>query len=187
MQIKITGRGIDIGDSLREFATLEISNLIDKYIGDSIESSITIGKNNKLFNTEILLHISRGFIMKSNGSSDDPYKAVSLALERLESLIKKHKHRVKDKAKRDQWADSGYAATDYLLERRDPQTEESDEEHLVIAEREKFVLSLTVSEAVTKLDLGDLPVVMFKNADNNNINVVYKRPDGHIGWIDYTN
>ena len=72
----------------------------------------------------------------------------------------------------------------YIIERK-PSSNDEDEEHLVIAEQESSILPLSVSEAVMKLDLTEMPVVMFKNADSGRINVVYKRSDGHIGWIDY--
>lgn len=185
MQIKVAGKGIDIGNSLRVFSTQEISNIVDKYVGEAVESSIVIKKDNRLFKVEIVLHVSKGFIMKTNGASDDPYKAVSLAIERLESKIKKHKNRLMDRQRREHWIDGGYDAKDYTIERKESNDENHDEEHLIIAEQEKYVLSLSVSEAVTKLDLGDLPVVMFKNMESGRINIVYKRPDGHIGWLDY--
>lgn len=185
MQIKVTGKGIEVGDSLRVFSIEETSNIVDKYIGAAVESTVTIGKDNKLFKVEIILYVSKGFVMKTNGSSDDPYKAVSLAIEKLESRIKKHKNRIMDKHRREHWMDGGHSAQDYVLERKEGADETQDEEHLVIAEQERYVLSLSVSEAVTKLDLGDFPVVMFKNVESGRINIVYKRPDGHIGWLDY--
>lgn len=184
MTIKIAGKNIDLGDSLREYAEKEIENLVDKYLGEEIESSILIGKDNRLFDVEVCLYLNKGFVIKTNGSSDDPYKAVASALERLEERIKKHKNRIKNKARRSEWV-KGVDATRYVVERKDAQNDASDEEHLVIAEQEGFILSLSVSEAVMKLDLTEMPVVMFKNADSGRINVVYKRPDGHIGWIDY--
>lgn len=185
MQIKISGKSIDIGESLRNFSSQEITNIVDKYVGEAIETTVVIGKDNRLFNVEIILYVSKGFIMKTNGASDDPYKAVSLAIERLEGKIKRHKNRLMDRQRREHWIDGSYTASDYVLERKDHLDEDKDEEHLIIAENEKYVLSLSVSEAVAKLDLGDLPVVMFKNLDSGRINIVYKRPDGHIGWIDY--
>lgn len=184
MQVKVSGKSIDVGESLRNFSIQEVANITDKYVGEAIDSSVVIGKDNHLFKVEIILYVSKGFIMKSNGASDDPYKAVGLAIERLEGRIKKHKNRLMDKHRREHWIDGGYDAKDYVLERKEHKEENADEEHLVIAEQEKYVLSLSVSEAVAKLDLGDLVVVMFKNVDTGRINVVYKRPDGHIGWID---
>ena len=185
MNVKVNGKGIDIGNSLRDFVVAEVSNLSDKYFGNHVESVATISKNNKLFCVEAVMYLSKGFVIKTNGSSDDPYKAVSLALEKLEGKIKKHKNRVKDKHRRSNWEDNVLAATGYVIERKDSSDESKDEEHLIIAEQDRYILSLSVSEAVMKLDLTDSPVVMFKNADTERINVVYKRSDGHIGWFDY--
>ncbi len=185
MQIKISGKNVDIGDSLREFTIKEIDNLVDKYVGNSLDATVIINKNHKLFEVEVLLHLSKGFILKSDGSSDDPYKAVSSALDRLEDRIKRHKIRIKNKQRRSNWEETAINASVYTLERTASGNADHDEEHLVIAEQEKYILSISVSEAVMKLDLGDLPVTMFKNIDTGRVNVVYKRSDGHIGWIDY--
>ncbi|MDR3030870.1 MAG: ribosome-associated translation inhibitor RaiA [Holosporales bacterium] len=184
MQIKVSGKNLDIGNSLREFTIKEIENLIDKYVGESINSTVTIAKDNRLFYVEVRLYLAKGFILKTNGSSDDPYKAVSISLERLEERIKRHKNRIKNKQKRATWEVGALNATKYIIERKDSNND-LDEEHLIIVDKESFILTFSVSEAVMKLDLGDLPVVVFKNGDTNRINIVYKRPDGHIGWIDY--
>ncbi|MBQ7524676.1 MAG: ribosome-associated translation inhibitor RaiA [Alphaproteobacteria bacterium] len=183
MAVRISGRGIDLGNSLREYATKEVDNLLEKYLGDDVETSVVVGKDNRLFEVEICAYLNKGFVVKTNGASDDAYRAVSIALERLEERIKKHKNRIKDKARRAEWA-KGLEAMRYLVERK-AGTEDADEEHLIIAEQEGEILSLSVSEAVMKLDLTDMPVVMFKNAESGRINVVYKRADGHTGWIDY--
>jgi ribosomal subunit interface protein len=182
MDVKISGKGIDLGESLREYARNEMENLIDKYLQEDIDSSVLISKDNRLFETEVCLRLNKGFVIKSHGASDDPYRSVSMALEILEERIKRHKNRIMDKARRSEWG-KGVDAIKYVVERKE--SSNSDEEHLVIAESEGAILSLSVSEAVMKLDLTEMPVVMFKNADSGRINVVYKRPDGHIGWIDY--
>ena len=181
--MRIYGKHIDIGDSLQSAIELKINNLIEKYVGTVQDSSVTICKDHKIFNIEIVLLVEKGFWIKGSGVSDDPYKALDFALSKLEVVIKKHKSKLLDSERRTRWVESGYAAIDRTLDHapeNDPQ-----EEKLIIAEQEKYVLLLSVSEAVAKLELGDLPVVMFKNADNLRINVVYKRSDGHIGWIDY--
>jgi hypothetical protein len=77
-------------------------------------------------------------------------------------------------------------AKDQRLHRTRNQIKGEEEEHLIIAEQERLILDMSVSEAVMKMDLTRLPVTMFKNSENGRINVVYKRPDGHVGWIDYT-
>ncbi|MDO4975054.1 MAG: ribosome-associated translation inhibitor RaiA [Alphaproteobacteria bacterium] len=183
MSVKISGKNIDLGNSLKDYIEKETENLIDKYLGEEIESTVVIGKDNRIFDTEVCLYLYKGFVIKTNGASDDPYKAFDLALERLEERVKKHKNRIKNKQRRLEWT-KGIEAMKYVMERKDSSSD-SDEEHLVIAEQDGYILSLSVSEAVMKLDLTDMPLVMFKNADSGRINVVYKRPDGHIGWIDY--
>ncbi len=183
MDIKVSGRGIDLGDSLREYAETKTNNLIAKYLGEEIKSNIAVSKDNRIFETEICLYLTKGFVIKTNGSSDDPYRALDIALERLEERIKKHKNRIKDRKRRSEW-DTATTAMRYVVERK-PSSDDGDEEHLVIAEQESSILPLSVSEAVMKLDLTEMPVVMFKNAESGRINVVYKRSDGHIGWIDY--
>jgi ribosomal subunit interface protein len=185
MQVKISGKGIDLGSSLKEYAQKELSNLIDKYIGESVDSNLTVSKDHKLFDVEACIRLHMGFIIKTNGASDDPYRAVDMALERLEERTKRHKNRIKDKHRRASWSDSGFDATKYIIERKSATSGETDEEHLIIADQKGYILPLSISEAVMKLDLTDVPVVMFKNIDSGKINVVYKRSDGHIGWIDY--
>lgn len=134
MQINVNGKGINIGESLAQFSEQAVANIIDKYLEKAIETSVTISKNNRLFEVEIFLFVSKGFIMKTNGSSDDPYKAVTLAIERLEHRIKKHKNRLMNKQRREHWTDNGYSAIDYVLERKEDQNNSQDEEHLIIAE-----------------------------------------------------
>ncbi len=183
MTIKVFGKGVDLGESLREYAESRTENLIEKYIAEEIDTNVTVHKDSRIFETEVCLYLNKGFVIKANGASDDPYRAVDIALERLEERIKKHKNRIKDKSRRSEWA-RATEATRYIIERK-PSSNDADEEHLVIAEQESLILPLSVSEAVMKLDLTEMPVVMFKNSDSGRINVVYKRPDNHIGWIDY--
>ena len=183
MSVKIFGKNLELGKSLQEYSESKIQKLVEVYLNADVDSNITISKDKKIFETEVCLYLNKGFVIKANGASDDAYHAVDIALQRLEERVKKHKNRIKDKARRSEWGQA-VDAVRYVLERR-PSSNDEDEEHLVIAEQESSILPLSVSEAVMKLDLTELPVVMFKNADSGRINVVYKRPDGHIGWIDY--
>ncbi|MDR1609267.1 MAG: ribosome-associated translation inhibitor RaiA [Holosporales bacterium] len=185
MNVKITGKGIDLGASLRSYISDSVSNLMQKYLGEDVESALTIRKDNKDFMVEARLYVHKGFVINSHGESPDAYAAVDAALSRLVALLSKHKNRLINKHRRKRWDDAGNDAVKYVLERKSSASDEIDEEHLVIAEREGYVLSLSVSEAVMKLDLTDAPVVMFKNIDSGRVNVVYKKQDGNIGWIDY--
>ncbi|MDR1365112.1 MAG: ribosome-associated translation inhibitor RaiA [Holosporales bacterium] len=185
MDVKITGDGIDLGSSLREHIADSLSNLMKKYLEEDVASSVTIKKDSRLFEVGAELRVHKGFIIRSNGESQDVYAAVDSALSRLVTLLSKHKNRLLNKHRRKRWDDAGNDAVKYVLERKLSTSDEIDEEHLVIAECDGYVLALSVSEAVMKLDLTDAPVVMFKNAESGRVNVVYKKQDGNIGWIDY--
>ncbi|MDR1333447.1 MAG: ribosome-associated translation inhibitor RaiA [Holosporales bacterium] len=185
MSTKITGKGVDLGDSLREYISDAVSRIMQKYLEEDVDASVTVKKDSRVFKAEAGVYLHKGFVIHSQGTSHDAYTAVDAALARLVTLLAKHKNRLINKYKKKKWDDAGNAAIKYVLERKQPQSDEKDEEHLVIAEQDGYVLSLSVSEAVMKLDLTDSPVVMFKNAESDRINVVYKRPDGNIGWIDY--
>ena len=183
MQVRVYGKNIDLGDSLRSNIELKIENIVEKYLNTITDASATVIKDHRIFKVEIVLLVTKGFWINGCGSSDDPYKALDFAIAKLEVLIKKHKNKLADVTQRARWVEHGYAAVDKTLDQTQDNTEP---DKIIIAEQEKYVLLLSVSEAVAKLELGDLPVVMFKNAENQHINVVYKRPDGHYGWIDYS-
>jgi ribosomal subunit interface protein len=185
VNVKITGKSIDLGESLRGYISNSVSNLMQKYLGEDVESSLTMRKDNNEFVVEARLYVHKGFIIRSHGKSPDAYAAVDASLSRLVTLLSKHKNRLINKHRRKRWDDAGNDAVKYVLERKSSTSDENDEEHLIIAEQEGYVLSLSVSEAVMKLDLTDAPVVMFKNAESGRVNVVYKKQDGNVGWINY--
>ncbi|MDR0640738.1 MAG: ribosome-associated translation inhibitor RaiA [Holosporales bacterium] len=184
MGVNVAGRNIDVGDSFRTHATKEVTSLVNKYIGNDLEANVSVEKDHKLFNVEIRLRIASGFVVKTDGVSNDPYKAVSDAISRLDERVRRHKKRLKDQKRRVHWEAESINATGYIIKREN--TQQGEEEHLIIAEQERLILDMSVSEAVMKMDLTGLAITMFKNSENGRINVVYKRPDGHIGWIDYT-
>jgi ribosomal subunit interface protein len=184
MSVNVSGKNIDVGDAFKTSVTKEVTNLINKYIGTDLDAHVSVEKDHKLFNVEIRLRIASGFVVRTDGVSNDPYKAVSDAVSRLEERVRRHKRRLKDQKRRTHWEAESISATGYVIKRENSQ--QGEEEHLIIAEQERLILDMSVSEAVMKMDLTRLPVTMFKNSENGRINVVYKRSDGHIGWIDYT-
>lgn len=186
MRIAVTGKNIEVGDSLRDFITQELHRVVEHYIGDIIEAQVIFSKDNSHFNTDITVHISKHFTVHCVSHGDDEaYRSATNAIHKLESRIKKYKSRLKDQKKhqREDKLDS-IPAQQYVL---NPLTEDHTEEApAIIAEMDGQIHSLSVSEAVMKMDLKDVPVVLFRNASNGHFNVVYKRSDGNIGWIDPT-
>jgi ribosomal subunit interface protein len=184
MSIAVTGKNIEVGDSLREFVTQELHKVVEHYMGDIIEAQVVFSKSHHLFSVDVTVHISSHLIVHcfSHGD-DDAYRSATNAIHKLESRIKKYKTKLRNRrrfAKEDTL--EPLPAQQYIL---NPQEEDTgDDAPIVIAEMDSQIHSLSVGEAVMKLDLKDVPVVLFRNAASGQFNVVYKRQDGNIGWID---
>ena len=154
--------------------------MLDKYVGEFYESHVHLSKDHHEFVTDLAVHVSKNLVVHSKGHDTDAYKSFSDALAKLEIRIKKYRARLRDRKRQ-----NDVAAISALYSVVNHEAEDSGEDTpIVIAEMAHEIHHLTVSEAVMKLDLADAPVVMFKNAANNQLNVVYKRKDGNVGWID---
>lgn len=181
MGVLVSGKHMDVGESLTEFAKKNVSDMVQKYVGNALQTSVTFSKDHHLFLTDLQVHISHHFVVNCHGEDPDAYRSLSLALEKLETRIKKYKNRLKSKNRSLEKNDFEIASK-YLIESSDNDVEE--DMPLTIAEIDTPVEKLTVSEAVMRLEIINYPVLVFKNASNERINIVYKRPDHNIGWID---
>ncbi|MCX7338635.1 MAG: ribosome-associated translation inhibitor RaiA [Alphaproteobacteria bacterium] len=185
MPINITGKNIEVGESLKVFVNDELRTLITHYMKDIMEAHVVLSKDHHLFKTDISVHISHNFVVNCHGVDDDAYKSVRNALEKLETRIKKYKTRLRDRKRHHHALDKENMAGQYFVIK--PSDEDTAEENpLIIAEMAKEISSLSVGDAVMRMDVSDKPVLMFRNAVNGELNVVYRRADGHIGWIDPT-
>ena len=179
MSIHVAGHQMDVGDSLNTFIQTELRALLDKYVGEIHESQVHLSKDHHEFVTDLAVHVSKNLVVHSKGRDSDAYKSFTDALVKLENRVKKYRSRLRDRKRHDA---AGVAAAYFVVNHA---AEDSGADTpVVIAEMTHDIHHLTVSEAVMKLDLGDVPVVMFKNAGNDQLNVVYRREDGNIGWID---
>ncbi len=180
MSIQIAGHQIEVGESLNTFIETELKSLLDKYVGELHESQVHLSKDHHEFITDLAVHVSKNLIIHSKGHDSDAYKSFGDALTKLETRIKKYRSRLRDRKRH-----SEVAAISALYSVVDHKSEDSGTDTpVVVAEMAHEIHHLTVSEAVMKLDLADSPVVMFKNAANDQLNVVYRRKDGNVGWID---
>lgn len=180
MTIAVSGKHIEVGESLTTHSQKSVSDLITRYMGTVLEASVTFAKDHHLFVADVQVHISHHFVVNCHGEDEDPYKALAHALEKLEARIRKYKNRLKTKKRGEK--DAFSQASKYVIA---PQEEDAEGDvPLTIAELDTPIECLSVSEAVMRLEISNYPVVVFKNASNDRVNVVYKRPDSHIGWID---
>lgn len=180
MIVNISSKHIEIGEHLKTFINKEI-NTVSDLLENILEANIVISKNNHHFNADISVHISRNFTAHCHGENIDAYKSVSEAIEKLKLRIKKFKNRLRD-LKRNKTEKDYIPAQHYILQASEEDISEANP--IIIAEMNSEITTLSVSEAVTKMDVSDVPVVVFRNARNGEINVVYRRKDNNIGWID---
>jgi len=180
MTIHIAGHQMDVGDSLNTFIQTELRALLEKHVGETHESQVHLSKDHHEFVTDLAVHVSKNLVVHSKGRDSDAYKSFTDALTKLEKRVKKYRSRLRD---RQRHQDAVGAAASYFVVNHEEEDSGADTP-VIIAEMTHDIHHLTVSEAVMKLDLADAPVVMFRNAANDELNVVYRRKDGNIGWID---
>jgi ribosomal subunit interface protein len=191
MTIKITGKNVDLGESLRSYALDRAEAALGKYSGRPLSGQVSVEKNSDGFLTQCAIHLESGLDMQSAGNGTDAYASVDSAMERLEKRLRRYKRRLKSHGQG--MGSSGHvlegAGIDYVID-VERAAEFPDEvgngigAPAVIAETPARVRSMPVSDAVMQMDLADQPFLVFRNAAHGGINVVYRRPDGNIGWID---
>lgn len=193
MHITVTGRHLDVGASLRRRVEEGLAAAVGKYFDRAIEAHVTFDKRGQFFLADIAVHVGRGIVAHSGGEADDPYLAFAGALEHLAKRLRRHKRRLRDHHNTTVRVSKAEPGRQYVLA---GPTDEEDEgaggdgaahagrEPLVVAEMEAEIPTLSVGEAVMRLDLGNTPALMFRNAGNGGLNMIYRRPDGNIGWVD---
>jgi ribosomal subunit interface protein len=184
MKLNIIGKNMDVGDSLREYVEENLSALTTKYFANPIEGKVIVSKDAHLYQIDISVHVGRNILLQANGSAPEPYPAFDAAGERIEKRLRRYKRKLRDH-NRDSVEE--IKANQYVIDQPAeyvPDGEESDGEPTIVAELPITIEELTVSEAVMRMDLGELPALMFRNRAHGGLNMIYRRPDGHIGWVD---
>jgi ribosomal subunit interface protein len=190
MQLTVTGKQIDIGEALRRHVEASLSSILGKYFGTAIEAHVVVAKEAHLSRAEISVHIGRGIVVNAHAAASDIYVGFDAAAERVGKQLRRYKRRLRDHHAKAREAASE-RAMDYVLApvADDAETEETSPEPdgggpAVIAEMSTELPNLTVGEAVMRMDLADTPVLLFRNRSHGELNLVYRRADGNIGWID---
>ncbi|MEG6508299.1 ribosome-associated translation inhibitor RaiA [Methyloligella sp. 2.7D] len=186
MTIQVTGKNLDVGEAMREYVRDRIAHTFDKYLGREPSGHVRIEKEHGQFRTACLVHLWQGMSLEAEGRAPDPHQSADLACERLDKRLRRYKRRLNDHSGERAAKSEGTAAATYVIQ-ASPETEDEAEHGdnpVIIAESEQLVHDMTVSDAVMQMDLSDRPVVVFRNAGSGAVNLVYRRSDGHIGWID---
>ena len=194
MHITVSGKQLELSDALRHRVWTMLDTISRKYFGNALEANVTFSRARSFFTCDINMHAGRGLTLRGEGEAADANAAFDDAAEHIAKRLRRYRRRVnehaRDLANRD-GAETSEPAQHYILQQQDePEASAEDQavtqNHFatVVAENPAVILRLTVGEAVMRMDLADQPVVMFRNSVSGQFNVVYRRQDGHVGWID---
>jgi ribosomal subunit interface protein len=185
MKLSVKGKQIDVGDALRGHVETQLNETVGKFFADGLEATVTFSREAHLFCADITVHAAAGLTLNNKASATEIYPAFDAALTRLTARLRRHKSKLKqhhhDSGARDQA--EAMMASSFVLH-GDSHEEEVNDNPAIVAEMTTPVENLTVGEAVMRLDLGDLPALMFHNRKHGGLNMIYRRADGHIGWVD---
>jgi ribosomal subunit interface protein len=201
MNLTVKGKNIDIGDALKTRAAESLARIFGKYFGAPLDATVTLSKDSRQFAAHILVHVGRGILLQSEASAESANAAYDLAAENLAKRLRRHKRRLRDhqRGEANSLRLQGVSARQYVLA---PETDSEEDgadwdsvsdadpvnaapdSPVIVAETQTDIPSLTVGEAVMRLDLADQQAMMFLNRAHGGLNMVYRRTDGHIGWVD---
>ena len=191
MQVQVTGKHVDVGEALRSRVTDELSNSILKYFDrDGGGADVVVSREGNAFKVDCSVVLASGQQLTTHGLGGDAHVAFDAALEKMSKRVRRYKNRLKDhhgQALAKQAESAAYfviAATDDGDDEDEAPSGSDFTEPMIIAETERPVRSMTVSGAVMELDLTEAQTIVFRNAAHGGLSVVYRRPDGNIGWID---
>jgi ribosome hibernation promoting factor len=206
MQFRVSGRNIDVGEALRARINARIAEATAKYFDGGFSGHVTIGKDGFGFRTECVIHLDSGIVLEADALAADAYASADRAAMHIEKRLRRYKRRLKDHqaATRGNGYDRGAEAPDeaapgsgaiesaainapsYVIAapEHDSDEEVTEWNPVIIAESTTALKRLSVSEAVMELDMTGVPVIVFRHAGHGRVNLIYRRADGHIGWID---
>jgi ribosome hibernation promoting factor len=186
MQLSVTGKQIDVGDALRGHIATNLDAAVSKYFDKAIEGSVVIARGARMFRADISVHVGHNILLQGHAEAGDAYSAFDAACERIAKRLRRHKRRLREHRKNSGKGEAEVMVVNqYILAGDDEEIRGADGDNpVVVAELETQIETLTVSEAVMRMDLAELSAVMFRNRGTGGINMVYRRGDGNIGWID---
>jgi len=187
MDVLVTGKQIDVGDSLRDYVRDKFTAGIAKYFDHPVEAAVTFSRESQQYRVDCTVHLAQNLFLRSHAVAGEIYGCFDLAEERMEKRLRRYKGRFKRHRgpQREVPAEDMLSARDIVLSAEDEQEIAPDSfQPVTIAETTTEIPAVTVGEAVMKLDLEERTALMFRNVAHGELNVVFRRPDGNIGWID---
>jgi ribosomal subunit interface protein len=194
MQLKVSGKQVDLSDALRVHVSDHLDSITHKYFDHALEANITFSKARSFFTCDINLHAGRGVTVRGEGEAADARAAFDDAAEHIAKRLRRYRQRVNDHARNVSPRAKPEAGRQYILRDEEAAPGETNGHApepdtlnpTIIAEADTVIETLSVRDAVMHMDLAYQQLLMFRNSKNGQLNVVYRRTDGHIGWVDPT-
>lgn len=187
MQVSVSGKQLDVGEAFRTHIERELLAVVDKYFGNALDAHAVLSREAHLYRADLAVHVGHNILVQCHAEADAPYPAFDAAAERIAKRLRRYKRRLRAHHKHQGQRAASLRAQQYILAaaQDDGGEEPADgDKPVVIAELTTAIDSMTVGEAVMRLDLAELPAMLFRNSAHGELNMVYRRPDGNIGWVD---
>lgn len=194
MQITVSGKQVELSEALKTRVNQALSTITGKYFDHAQEAHITFSRARSFFTCDINIHAARGLVLRGEGEAADANSAFDDAAEHIAKRLRRYRRRVNDHARDAAHRERPQEARQYVLRQAEDEPADNglgvvvqaNTYATVVAETPTEIARLSVSDAVMRMDLADQPVLMFRSITTQELNVVYRRSDGHIGWIDPT-
>ncbi|MGL4439681.1 MAG: ribosome hibernation-promoting factor, HPF/YfiA family [Bosea sp. (in: a-proteobacteria)] len=190
MGLRVSGKNLDVGEAIRTQAEDRVGSALGKYYEGSFNGHVTMARDGTGFRSDAVLHLSSGMTLEASGMAHDAYQSLDRMVDKIEKRLRRYKRRLKDHSGNAHARRALMEMPSYVIEAPNEDSEEDNPPEMngthpaIVAETTRSLHDLSVSDAVSELDLTGSPVLVFRNAGNGRVNIVYRRRDGNIGWID---
>jgi ribosomal subunit interface protein len=188
MPLRVSGKNLDIGESLRRHVLDKVEALVARYFDGKVSGHVVISPEGSAYRTDCSFHLSSGMNLQAEGRAHEPYASFEQAADKIERRLRRYNKRLKEHQAAGDPAASvarGRKVAQFVIEPPDEHEEApADFSPVVVAEGSQPLKNLSVASAVAELDLTGAPLVVFQHASSERVNVVYRRRDGAIGWLD---
>jgi ribosomal subunit interface protein len=184
MALRVSGKNFDIGEAMRQHVQDRLGAAVAKYFDGSFTGHVVIDHEGSGYRSDCTLHLTSGTSLHSEGRAHEPYASFEQAAERLEKRLRRYKQRLKAHHTGGNESAATGTVADYVLEAPDDEDAPTEFNPLVIAERTAALRNMAVSDAVLELDMTGAQALAFRHAGSGRVNLVFRRTDGNIGWLD---
>lgn len=189
MNFKIFGKQVKVGQSFTKYAELNLIDAVTKFFPNAVSSIVSVSKKNKIFYIIIVLHITKKMEFTAQSNGETAKIAFDTTLEKLSKQLRRYKRKIKNSKHNDNSLKSNVLDAQFQIINEPPSgvsinKENNSQEPLIFAELDTEIEELTVVDALEKMKLGNASALMFRNSKHSGLNMIYKREDGLIGWVD---